>query len=234
LDALAQQAFDLVLKDVQMPVMDGLKATAATRVQEQISGTHLPIIAMTAHAMQGDRERCLAAGMDGYVAKPMKASELYAAIDHLLQGAVESNTPADAPPIDLPAALGIVDGDRDLLLDLIVTFLEDYPKSVAALESAIRTGDTQRMAHVAHSLKGSVVTFGAKTASTLAHRLETMGRQAELEDAPLVLQQLERELARIAIFVTETAWDEQVCSMAQTSIAALHEHRVATVVLPRS
>jgi two-component system sensor histidine kinase/response regulator len=171
---------------------------------------------MTAHAMQGDRERCLAAGMDGYVAKPMKASELYAAIDHLLQGAVESNIPADTPPLDLPAALSIVDGDRDLLLDLIVVFLEDYPQSVAELEGAIHTGDTQRMAHVAHSLKGTVMSFGAKTASTLAYRLETMGRQAELEGAPLVLQQLERELERIAIFVTETGWDEQVCAMPHT------------------
>jgi HPt (histidine-containing phosphotransfer) domain-containing protein len=171
---------------------------------------------MTAHAMQGDRERCLAAGMDGYVAKPMKAGELYAAIDSLLQGVVAASTSSDAPPIDLPAALSIVDGDRDLLLDLIVTFLEDYPKSVAELESAIRAGDTQRMAHVAHSLKGSVVSFGAKTASTLAHKLETMGRQAELEDAPLVLQQLAHELERIAIFVTETAWDEQICATPQT------------------
>ena len=165
--------------------------------------------------MQGDRERCLAAGMDGYVAKPMKAGELYAAIDSLLQGVVAANTSSVAPPIDLPAALSIVDGDRDLLLDLIVMFLEDYPKSVAELESAIRA-EIPSVWNVAHSLKGSVVSFGAKTASTLAHQLETMGRQAELEDAPLVLQQLAHELERIAIFVTETAWDEQICATPQT------------------
>ena len=97
-----------------------------------------------------------------------------------------------------------------------MTFLEDYPKSVADLEGAVRTGDSQRMAHVAHSLKGTVLSFGAKTASTLTQQVETMGRQAKLEDAPLVLQQLERELERIAIFVTETGWDERAYVTPQT------------------
>jgi CheY-like chemotaxis protein len=85
LQALAQQPFDLVLMDVQMPVMDGLEATAAIRMQEQTSGAHLPILAMTAHAMQGDRERCLAAGMDDYVTKPIKSADLYAAIERVLE-----------------------------------------------------------------------------------------------------------------------------------------------------
>jgi CheY-like chemotaxis protein len=84
LAALAQHSFDLILMDVQMPELDGFEATAAIRARERESGGHLPIIAMTAHAMKGDQERCLAAGMDGYVAKPMKAADLYAAIDRLL------------------------------------------------------------------------------------------------------------------------------------------------------
>jgi CheY-like chemotaxis protein len=84
LQALAQQPFDLVLMDVQMPVMDGLEATAAIRMREQTSGAHLPILAMTAHAMPGDRERCLAAGMDDYVAKPMQPAELLTAIERLV------------------------------------------------------------------------------------------------------------------------------------------------------
>ena len=84
LDALAQQDFNLVLMDVQMPEMNGLEATEAIRMHEQQHGKHLPIIALTAHAMQGDRDICLAAGMDDYLVKPMQAADLYAAIDRLL------------------------------------------------------------------------------------------------------------------------------------------------------
>jgi two-component system, sensor histidine kinase and response regulator len=94
LAALAQQSFDLVLMDVQMPEMDGFEATAAIRAQERASGGHLPIIALTAHAMKGDHERCLAAGMDGYMAKPIKANELYAALDQLLPSTADANAPA--------------------------------------------------------------------------------------------------------------------------------------------
>jgi two-component system, sensor histidine kinase and response regulator len=112
LDALAQHAFDVVLMDVQMPVMNGLEATAAIRASEGERGTHLPIIAMTAHAMHGDRERCLAAGMDGFVVRPMKTAELYAAIDRVLAGEAGMNTPAGGPPTDLATTLGVVDGDK--------------------------------------------------------------------------------------------------------------------------
>jgi two-component system, sensor histidine kinase and response regulator len=86
LAALTQQTFDLVLMDVQMPELDGLEATAIIRERERKTGAHLPIIAMTAHAMKGDQEKCLAVGMDGYIAKPLRAEELYALIDRLLPG----------------------------------------------------------------------------------------------------------------------------------------------------
>jgi CheY-like chemotaxis protein len=206
LQALSQYPFDLVLMDVQMPVMDGLEATAAIRQEEKCSGGHIPIIAMTAHAMQGDRERFLAAGTDGYVAKPMKAAELSAAIDRLLMGVADRNTPAVEPPIDLPAALRIVDGNHDLLLDLIAMFLEDYPKSVEELQEAITAGDAQRTERLAHSLKGAVSSFGAHGAYNLAHDLECRGHQGELGNASSILRQLVHELERIAIFATEHQW----------------------------
>jgi two-component system sensor histidine kinase/response regulator len=187
LEALAQHPFDLVLMDVQMPVMDGLEATAAIRKQEHTSGAHMPIIAITAHAMQGDREPCLAAGMDDYVAKPMTAADLSAAIDRLLMGAADPNIPAIEPAIDLPAALSIVDGDQDLLLDLMAMFLEDYPKSVEELKEAITSGDALRTERLAHSLKGAVANFGAHTAYALAYDLERRGHHGELEHASVVL-----------------------------------------------
>jgi two-component system sensor histidine kinase/response regulator len=106
LAALAQQSFDLILMDVQMPEMDGLAATAAIRAQEQLTGTHLPIIAMTANAMQGDAEQCLAAGMDAYLAKPMRSDDLYAAINRLSAGTMDSQRAATASPAELVTAPG--------------------------------------------------------------------------------------------------------------------------------
>jgi CheY-like chemotaxis protein len=208
LTALAQAPFDLVLMDIQMPVLDGLAATAAIRAQEQTQGTHVPIIAMTAHAMRGDRERCLVAGMDGYVTKPLKATDLAVAIAQLRPAVSAPETRVVTPPVDISAALQSVEGDQDLLVDLFEAFQQDYPKQLAELQDAIGTGNAERMAQVAHSLKGAVGYFGAQTVHTLAHRLETMGHQAELEGASSVLQQLEQELERLSAFAAETNWAE--------------------------
>ncbi len=112
------------------------------------------------------------------------------------------------PPVDISAALQSVEGDQDLLVDLFEAFQQDYPKQLAELQDAIGTGNAERMAQVAHSLKGAVGYFGAQTVHTLAHRLETMGHQAELEGASAVLQQLERELERLSAFAAETNWAE--------------------------
>jgi CheY-like chemotaxis protein len=102
---LAQQPFDLVLMDVQMPEMDGLETTAAIRAQEHGTGRHLPIIALTSHAMQGDQERCFAAGVDAYVSKPMKVDELYAAIDRLCRHEPDAGLPRDHLPGERAPAL---------------------------------------------------------------------------------------------------------------------------------
>jgi signal transduction histidine kinase/CheY-like chemotaxis protein len=207
LAALAQRPFDVVLMDVQMPEMDGLEATAIIRAQEQATGAHLPIIALTAHAMKGDQEKCLAAGMDAYVSKPMKADELYATIDRLVLSTVHEHVPADETPIDLSAALDTVEGDHALWADLMAVFLEDYPGQVAALRKAIDGGDAHQIDRLGHSLKGSLAAVGATTARTLADELETRGRAAQLEGISAVMDRLERELARIAAFVDESSWE---------------------------
>jgi two-component system sensor histidine kinase/response regulator len=214
LTAVAQQRFDLVLMDVQMPEMDGLEATAAIREHEHQSGRHIPIIAMTAHAMQGDRERCLAAGMDDYITKPMQATELYAAIERLLQDAATPDTPTVEPPIDLASALSNVDEDTALLAEIVEVFLRDSPKQVAVLREAIDSRNAQRTERTAHGLKGALASLGAQAAHALAYELETLGRQTELDGAVAVLQQLEHELERITAFVTEPGWQHILCRSA--------------------
>jgi signal transduction histidine kinase/DNA-binding response OmpR family regulator len=206
LAALAQQSFDLVLMDVQMPEMDGIEATAMIRAQERATGTHLPIIALTAHAMKGDQEKCFAAGVDAYLSKPMKVDDLYATIDRLLLSTTDEHLPADEAPIDLSAALDIVEGDKTLWADLMAVFLEDCPAQVAALREAIDRGETHHIERLSHGLKGSLAAIGATTARTLAYALETRGRAAQLEGISTVLDRLERELARIAAFAAEPSW----------------------------
>jgi two-component system, sensor histidine kinase and response regulator len=208
LATLAQVPFDLVLMDIQMPVLDGMAATAAIRAREH--GTHMPIIAMTAHAMRGDRERCLAAGMDGYVTKPLKAADLAAAIAQLLPAAPLPQTPAGTPPVDVSAALRSVEGDQGLLENLFEAFQQDYLRQLAELQDAIGMGNAERTARVAHSVKGGVGYFGTQRASALAAQLEALGHQADWEGALSLVQELEQELARISAFIAESGWAERL------------------------
>jgi CheY-like chemotaxis protein len=210
LAALHQQSFDLVLMDVQMPIMGGFETTAAIRAQEQVTGSHLPIIAMTAHAMKGDREKCLAAGMDDYLAKPLKAEELYTAIARIPARQPEPQGSVVESPVHLSTALGNVDGDRTILAEAVEIFLEDYPKQLAELRAAIGNGDAKRAERVAHSLKSVVGLFGAKQAYNLAYELEIFGRGDQLEDAVHVLNRLERELEQITAFFAKPEWMDHI------------------------
>jgi two-component system, sensor histidine kinase and response regulator len=159
--------------------------------------------------MRGDRERCLVAGMDGYVTKPLKAADLAAAIAQLLPAGPQPPT-AGTPPVDVSAALRSVEGDQGLLEDLFAAFQQDYPKQLVEIQDAIGTGDAEHTARVAHSLKGAVGYFGTQRASALAAQLETLGRQEELEGALSLAQELELELARLSAFVAESGWAERV------------------------
>ncbi|MBI3325343.1 MAG: response regulator [Nitrospinae bacterium] len=208
LAALTQQRFDIVLMDVQMPEMDGWEATAAIRAQERCAGGHLPIVALTAHAMKGDRDRCLAAGMDAYVAKPLTAEELYATIAQVLQGQADRSPPSDEPPLSLAQALAAVEGDRALLAELVEVFLHDSPACVAGLREAIREGGASDLERTAHRLKGALGTLGAMRAHDLAYTLETLGREARLAEASSVLQGLEHELERVIVCFADPAWRE--------------------------
>ncbi|HEV2386612.1 MAG TPA: response regulator [Candidatus Acidoferrales bacterium] len=199
-------AFDAVLMDVQMPEMDGLEATAAIRERERNQGGHLPIIAMTAHALKGDRERCLAAGMDGYVSKPVRADmlfkELEAHIRHAESAPAQPAAPAPSEPsgpmlLDRAAVLTLVEGDRQLLEQLVSIFLDEVPTQLAGLKQAIGDGDAPRVERLAHTLKGAISNFAASSAWEAARRLETLGREKNLAGAEAALTSLGQEVERL-------------------------------------
>jgi len=208
--AVAQQHFDVVLMDVQMPVLDGLEATAVLRAQEQTTGTHLPILAMTAHAMQDDAERCLAAGMDGYLAKPIKPAALLAALEELLGDVAAPLPPSSVPPLDLAQALDTVDGEKALLEDMAAVFLTDAPAWLDKLQTAVATGDTSQTGRLAHSLKGAVGALGATTAYALAAELEAMGQAGHPEGTATVLGSLEDEIQKVVTFLTAPGWVDRL------------------------
>jgi two-component system sensor histidine kinase/response regulator len=185
--------FDLVLMDIQMPEMDGFEATAAIRKQEIGTGAHIPIIAMTAHAMQGDRERCLAAGMDGYVAKPIEPQALFATVETLAP-APPAERHEESDVFDHAAVLARLNGDRKLLLELIDLFLGDCPKMLAEIETAICTRDAKALHGAAHALKSSAGNFAAHRALEAALNLETMGRSGNLDAAEDALVGLRAEM----------------------------------------
>ncbi len=195
LAALERECFDVVLMDVQMPTMDGFEATALIRQREKISGAHMPIIAMTAHAMKGDRERCLEAGMDGYIPKPIRAKELYEAIEKTTaslrrpQTRCEGNDSA-GETIDREQILELTGGSVETLKEVVDLFAAESLKLTERIRDAIANEDPAELQRAAHTLKGSVQVFGAKRTAAAALRLETMGRDGHLagaEEARLAL-----------------------------------------------
>lgn len=200
-----REPFDMILMDVQMPVLDGLAATAAIRERELARGMHIPILAMTAYAMKGDRDRCLEAGMDDYVSKPIRSDELYAAISRLARPRPQANQPSACSPspgelkelLAWDEALSYVDGDVDLLRDLTGTFLNQCPHWLTDLDAALAQNNPGGVHDAAHPFKNSLTLLGAKRAAALAFRLETMGRDANLSDARGVRSDLDQELSRL-------------------------------------
>jgi PAS domain S-box-containing protein len=202
LDALDEQSFDAVLMDVQMPEMDGFETTAAIRAKEAETGGYTWIVAMTAHALKGDKERCLEAGMDAYVTKPLRAQELYSVVEGLAPWAAKpppkmaERTPT-APALDLTAALERVEGDTALLRELAGLFLEECPLRISLIRDAITQRNHLKLQQEAHTLKGSVSNFAARPAAEAAKRLETAGRELDWARAEAAFAALEAALGRL-------------------------------------
>jgi two-component system, sensor histidine kinase and response regulator len=180
-----RDSFDLILMDVQMPGMDGLEATAEIRRNEAEHGGHVPIIALTAHAMEGDRDRCLAAGMDGYLSKPFQSRELYAIVERFgARPAAAGRAPdrhgdAAVRSLDVTSALDQVGGDPGVLVELVDMFLDEYPGLRSDLEEALDGGDLRAVAGVAHRFTGTLAIFGAAAARAAAAGLERAARDGD-------------------------------------------------------
>jgi PAS domain S-box-containing protein len=181
---------DLILMDMMMPGMDGLETTRQIRSREDAGGGHIPIVAMTASVMPGDRERCLGAGMDGYVAKPVRREELHAEIDRILKRETAAISPGGRRPAaasrrpvyDRADALARLDDDEELLQSLIDMFVSDAANYVERLEGAWRGRDWPGLTRAAHTLKGVLATFSARDGQAAALALEQAARE-EREDA---------------------------------------------------
>ncbi len=186
------KGFDAVLMDVQMPEMDGLEATAEIRSREAGTNHHIPIIAMTAHAMIGDRQRCLSSGMDGYVAKPVSLAALMEEIERV---ALPSHK--QEPSFDKAELRERVQGNDELMIDLVRLFLEDAPRQLDGIREALNSGDPARLEIAAHSLKGSAASLGAKVLALVAKKLEIRGRAKKLEGAETDLVELTREWEKL-------------------------------------
>ena len=197
LEALAQDNYDIVLMDVQMPVMDGYTATREIRnLTSDIS--KIPIIALTAHAIKGDRERCLEAGMDEYVSKPIDSEKLFNAMEELTgafgkKGASNDVTPA----LDEESLLEAFDGDWNFLREVVDVFLNDYPDLMDDLHAANRDRDPDILMRAAHSLKGMLRNFQAESAAEVAFELEKKGREAEFDDVPEAIKILADRVAHL-------------------------------------
>jgi CheY-like chemotaxis protein len=196
-EAVAQEDFDLILMDVQMPEVDGLEATRSIRRLGRERGRNIPVVGMTAHAMPGDRERCLAAGMDDYVAKPIKPELFYAVVERYLEGDGSARPVRSHARKTNSVFERNLKGNQTLVVDLARDFLQDYPETLNQLKNNIAQGRCRDLEFLAHNLKSVVGFFNAEDAYRLARQLETAAHEERLDMAGEILGRLENALVEI-------------------------------------
>jgi len=194
--------FEIVLMDIQMPELDGMETTAAIRVLEKNTGTHIPIVAMTAHAMRGDKERYLASGMDGYISKPIHPPALFDEIRRCLAETGRNKMPKTelhepSEYIDRRSLLERVEGDHELLAEMITLFLEDAPRLLAAMRDALARSDMPVLERTAHSMKGAASNLSAPVTTAAAFELEKSAKSGDSESSKESLAKLESAVQKL-------------------------------------
>jgi len=216
LDALDKKTYDLIFMDVMMPEMDGLEATREIRNRQKAAfsenyKSRIVIIAMTAQAMQGDREKCLAAGMDDYLAKPIRPADISGMItkwtsqENPVQSTPTPASPAstamDTPPIEMDRLTELADGDKDTLRELIELFTKQTTRQLSQMEVAVRASKSEELRHLAHSCKGASATMGMAPLAAIFFELEKLGRAGTVEGAAPLLASAAAEFTRVQNFL---------------------------------
>ena len=213
--------YDLILMDVQMPVMDGYRATRRIRELEKerrkVDGSgnleRIPIIATTANALKGDREKCLASGMDDYISKPLRRKLPMTTVEKWLfqgdsgdlfsedKGSVTGKSAtSSSAPMDVERAIDEFEGDRAFLVEVLKGFVDNVTQQLAILNQAVRDNDAERVAKEAHAIKGGAANLTAKALADAAHMLEKTAKSGDLTNATIYLEKLEEELQDIRVF----------------------------------
>jgi len=206
-----RELFDLILMDVQMPTMNGLQATAAIREIEKSLHTRIPIIAMTARAIKGDREECMRAGMDGYVSKPINQADLFKAIRELVpdpriisgDDVGDSAGQGSLVVLDHNALLRDTEGDEEFLREIVEIFLQEYPKQMATLTDMIQRGEQEAAYEIAHKLKGSIGSMRAPAAFEVAAAFEGFLRRGDIATAGSLFSELRNRVEELSAELTK-------------------------------
>jgi CheY-like chemotaxis protein/HPt (histidine-containing phosphotransfer) domain-containing protein len=219
IDLVRRLTFDLIFMDVQMPKIDGFRATAAIRRLQESQHRRIPIVAVTAHTMPGDRRRCLAAGMDAHLSKPINFQQLTALVETMSRRAKSSPPPPpgqpgrspqpreegspETPLFDYRAAVARLDNDDGLFDEMIRFFCDDSPGLLRQLRIAIVAGDPRALQRAAHSLRGLAATFDATAAVAAGRHVEELGAAGNLAEAESALAALEFEVRRLCLALTD-------------------------------